>query len=265
MTHTSTITTTTSSSSSIKVTPSTNLSPLRKPAFLKLRAQFVQLQLEEYALESATLAARPNDVTDAFYDILPGVSNELPPSLLADTPSNPFRESPDFVLEEDSTQVSGAQVVPDVDTMGYLTLLPPKHQLLKPQQIAGTEHQCANAFFGLFANDVFPGVELIGNNGVRDPAFEKLLKRRQIQANKRKQKKRIRQQLKHASNKKSKGSTVKKVAKKMSANTKLEGFIQHQKRYIFQNLLQCFDDIGRHSCHCQGDRDIDSSPPNTSN
>ncbi|KAK3828572.1 MAG: hypothetical protein J3Q66DRAFT_409993 [Benniella sp.] len=155
-------------------------------------------------------------------------SNDLPLSLPADIRSNPVGESPDFIPEEDSFQLSGVQVVPDVDTMGYLVPLPPKHQPLTPQQIADTEHQGANAFFGLFAKDVFPGVELIGNNGVRDPAFEKLLKK-QMQANKRKQKKRIRRQPKHASNKKSKDSTVKRVTKK-SANTKSEGSTKHQKR-----------------------------------
>ena len=98
----------------------------RKPAFLKLRAQLVQFQLGEYALESASMAAGPSGDTDASCDTLQDASNGLPHSLPADTRSNSVGESPDFVPEENSIQISGAQVIPDVNTMGYLAPLPPK-------------------------------------------------------------------------------------------------------------------------------------------
>ncbi|KAG0055891.1 hypothetical protein BGZ90_005658 [Linnemannia elongata] len=46
---------------------------------------------------------------------------------------------------------------------------------LTPQQIADTEHQGANAFFELFAADIFPDVKLVGNNQLQDLDFEQRL------------------------------------------------------------------------------------------
>ncbi|KAI7817706.1 hypothetical protein BC939DRAFT_316855 [Gamsiella multidivaricata] len=120
-----------------------------RPMFSKLRSKLIQLQLEQEALKNGAV---PQDFVPEEH------------------PQTQEKKQDSEVGDETSEQPTAT--VP----------LPKKHEPLTPQQIADTEHQGANAFFGLFADNVFPDVQLAGNDEPKNLEFERQL-RKQMEEN----------------------------------------------------------------------------------
>ncbi|KAF9092601.1 hypothetical protein BGX23_004134 [Mortierella sp. AD031] len=120
----------------------------REPAFAKLREQLLKQQQEK----SPSTTSDNND------------------SNINDDSIKTLVRAADFVPQEDMQAVMNAKATKDNKDKGTIKTLP-----LTPQQIADTEHQGANAFFELFAADIFPDLKLVGNNQLQDLDFEQRL------------------------------------------------------------------------------------------
>ncbi|KAF9928791.1 hypothetical protein FBU30_002111 [Linnemannia zychae] len=92
----------------------------------------------------------------------------IPDNTTDENDATTFARAVDFVPQEDMRAVINAKTESDQKEGKVQTPL-------TPQQIVDTEHQGANAFFELFAADVFPNLKLIGNNQIEDTSFEQRL------------------------------------------------------------------------------------------
>ncbi|KAF9298733.1 hypothetical protein BGZ88_004940 [Linnemannia elongata] len=133
----------------------------REQAFARLREQLVKQQQQQQQLSTGE-----TDTT--------AVPAGLDQTAVASTPvvedgTTTLARAADFVPLENMRAVMNAKAEKDKKENNK-TQSP-----LTPQQIADTEHQGANAFFELFAADVFPEVKLVGNNHLQDLAFEQRL------------------------------------------------------------------------------------------
>ncbi|KAF9150565.1 hypothetical protein BG015_007635 [Linnemannia schmuckeri] len=177
---------------------------LREQLLKQQRQQQQQQQPSTEVANTTEAPVEPDQVTDA-----------TTPSIAEDDITTLARAA-DFVPPEDMRAVMNAK--DEKDKKENKKIQSP----LTSQQIADTEHQGANAFFELFAADVFPDVKLVGNNQLQDLNFEQRLnkqkKDRKVKAAKKKQQQQDKKD--------------KKVANKKSGQKQQQDRHQNEKRAI---------------------------------
>ncbi|KAF8927839.1 hypothetical protein BGZ47_001921 [Haplosporangium gracile] len=148
----------------------------REQAFAKLREQLLKQQQQQPSTEmtdTTEAPVEPDQVTDAT---TPGI---------VENGITTLARAADFVPPEDMRAVMNAKAEKDKKENKKA------QSPLTPQQIADTEHQGANAFFELFAANVFPNIKLVGNNQLQDLDFEQRLNKqkedKKVKAAKKKQ------------------------------------------------------------------------------
>ncbi|KAK3846275.1 MAG: hypothetical protein J3R72DRAFT_256370 [Linnemannia gamsii] len=145
----------------------------RGQVFAKLREQLLKKQEQEQEQqqqqEQLSQQTSPEDAEAPAEGDLTASTTLTPKIDDGGDGTTTLVRAPDFVPQEDMHAIMNAKAVKDKKEK------PLVGAPLTPQQIADTEHQGANAFFELFAADVFPDVKLLGNNQLQDLDFEQRL------------------------------------------------------------------------------------------
>ncbi|KAG0259178.1 hypothetical protein BGZ95_004758 [Linnemannia exigua] len=158
----------------------------RGQAFAKLREQLLKQQQQQQQQEQE----QPQPLQQQEEEQMPQQKSpedaEAPADVDLTAPTTPTPKPDDTSNNNDGTTtlVRAPDFVPQEDMRAVMNAKAEKDKRekpliggpLTPQQIADTEHQGANAFFELFAADVFPDVKLLGNNQLQDLDFEQRLK-----------------------------------------------------------------------------------------
>ncbi|KAF9551647.1 hypothetical protein EC957_006540 [Mortierella hygrophila] len=188
----------------------------RKQAFARLREQLVKQQQQQLSTGETDTAEAPAESDQTADATTP----------MAEDTTTTLARAADFVPPEDMRAVMDAKA--ERDKTGNKKT----QSILTPQQIADTEHQGANAFFELFAADVFPDVKLVGNNQLQDLDFEQRLNKQKEDKKAKAAKKKQQQDKKDKkeANKKDKKKVANKKDKNKVAN-KEGGMKQQQDRH----------------------------------